>query len=157
MPKATLLCAVFLLMSSIGTAFADPVRPVAGPVILARSGVQSTYLWEASPYVAKLVDDKNVGDAGLRTLEGTAVSVLRDKAVSSHSKTLILRVVYTRSGAVSPVYGTLTFNGVENLATLTAARDAIIKFGAVWNEEIANGTIPHNLKVAITGKLPPPQ
>jgi len=157
MPKATLLCALLVLVSSVGTAFADDVRPVAGPVILARSGVQATYLWDASPYVAKLVGDKDVGDAGLRTLEGTAVAVLRDKARTSRSKTLVLRVVYTRSGEVSPVYGTLTFNGVENLATLTAARDAIVKFGAAWNGEIAHGTTPANLKIAITGKLPPPQ
>jgi hypothetical protein len=126
-------------------------------VILARSGVQSTYLWEASPYVAQLVADKNVGDAGLRTLEGTAVSVLRDKATSSHAKTLILRVVYTRSGEVSPVYGTLTFIGVEKLATLTVARDAIVKRGAAWAQDVANGKIPHDLKVEITGKLPPLQ
>jgi len=157
MLKRALICTVFVFVSAIGVARAESIRPVAGPVILARSGVQSTYLWDATPYVAQLVADKNVGDAGLRALEGTAVSVLRDKAASSHAKTLILRVVYTRSGEVSPVYGTLTFNGVEKLATLTAARDAIVKYGAAWAQDVADGRIPRELKVAISGKLPPSQ
>ena len=150
MLKRALICTVFVFVSAIGVAIAGSIRPVAGPVILARSGVQSTYLWDASPYVAQLVADKNVGDAGLRALEGTAVSVLRDKATSSHAKTLIMRVVYTRSGEV-------TFNGVEKLATLTAARDIIVKYGAAWAQDVTDGKIPRELKVDISGKLPPPQ
>jgi hypothetical protein len=157
MPKRALVITVFLCASTFSVAMAGSIRPVAGPVILARSGVQSTYLWDASPYVTRLVADRNVGDAGMRTLEGTAVSVLRDKAASSHAKILVLHVVYTHSGAVSPVYGTLTFNGVEKLVTLTVARDAVIKRGAAWAQAVADGKIPHDLKVEITGKLPPPQ
>src|ERR1700680_415833 len=129
MPKRALICTAILFLSLVAAALAGSIRPVAGPVILARSGAQSTYLWDASPYVAQLVTERNVDDAGMRAIEATAVTILRDKAASSRAKTLILRIVYTRSGAVSPVYGTLTFAGVEKLATLTAARDAIEKRG----------------------------
>ncbi len=157
MPKRALLFVVFSIVSTFDVASAGSSRPAEGPIILARSGVVSTYLWDASPYVAQLVAENNVGVAGLRTLEGTAVTVLRDKAMTSHAKTIVLRVVYTRSGAVSPVYGTLTFNGVEKLAILTAARDAVLKLGAAWAQGVANGKIPHDLKLDITGALPQPQ
>jgi hypothetical protein len=157
MSRRTLAYLVLLCASTLTAAIAGSIRPAAGPVILARSGAQSTYLWDATPYVAQLVAEKNVGDGGLRTLEGTAVNILHDKARSSQAKTLTLRVVYTRSGAVSPVYGTLTFNGVEKLATFTVARAAITKGGAAWASNVADGKIPHDLKVQITGKLPPAQ
>lgn len=157
MPIRALIFTIFVCVSTVSVAMAGTIRPVAGPVILARSGVQSTYLWDASPYVTQLVADRDVGDAGMRTLEGTAVSVLRAKAASSRAKILILHVVYTHSGAVSPVYGTLTFNGIEKLVTLTVARDVVIKRGAAWAQDVADGKIPHDLKVEITGKLPPPQ
>lgn len=153
----TLIVTVLAFASTLSAALSDTIRPATGPVILARSGAQSTYLWDATPYVAQLMTDKNVGDAGLHTLEGTAVSVLHDKALSSHAKTLILRVVYTRSGAVSPIYGSLTFNGVEKLATFTASRNSAVKYGAAWSQEVIAGKIPHDLDVQITGKLPPPQ
>jgi hypothetical protein len=157
MVTRALLSVVMLVAIKFDTASADAIRPVLGPVILARTGVQSTYLWDATPYVTQLVVDNDLGDTGLRALLGTAMSVLQQKAPLSHAKTLILRVVYTRSGAVSPVYGTLTFDGVEKVTTLTASRDAILKIGAPWAQDLANGTTPHDLKVEITGKLPPPQ
>jgi hypothetical protein len=157
MAMRAILCSILLLASSVDIASADPIRPVLGPVILARTGVQSTYLWDATPYVTQLVADKDLGDTGMRALLGTAMSVIRLKAQTSHSKTLSLRVVYTRSGAVSPAYGTLTFNGVEKVATLTASRDSILKLGAGWAQEVADGKNPHGLAVEITGKLPPPQ
>ncbi len=152
-------CAILgiVIAGAASAAFAAQVRPVRGPVILARSGATSTYLWDASPYVAQLVSEKNLGDVAMRALEGTAVSVLREKAKSSHSKMLLLRIVYTRSGAVSPAYGTLTFNGVEKLATVTAARDAILKKGSAWPQNVTDGKIPRELKLEITGNLPPQQ
>ena len=156
MLKRVLLCTTLAFVSGHGAVFADSVRPAVGPVILARSGIQATYLWDASPYVAQLVVESNVGDTGLRALEGTAVSVLRDKAILSHAKILILRVVYTRSGAVSPVYKTLTFEGVEKLAVLSVAREAVVQHGAAWPQDVEDGRIPPDLKVEITGKLPPP-
>ncbi len=157
MATRAILCSVLLVASCLDLAIADPIRPVIGPVILARTGVQSTYLWDATPYVTQLVADKDVGDSGMHALLGTAMSAMLQEAPASHAMTLTLRVVYTRSGDVSPVYGTLTFNGVEKVATLTASRGAIMKFGAVWAQDLANGKFPHDFKVEITGKLPPPQ
>jgi hypothetical protein len=157
MSMRVIMCTILLVATCFAVGAAEPIRPVAGPVILARSGVQATYLWDATPYVAQLVSEKDVGDTGLRALLGTAASVLRQKAPSSHAKTMTLRIVYTRSGDVSPVYGTLTFNGVEKVATLIASRDAILKHGAAWAQELAAGKKTPDLKVEITGKLPPAQ
>ncbi len=131
------------------------IRPIQGAFILARSGPQSTYLWDASQYVLQLVSDKQLGDQGMQALEATAVGELAVRAKSSSAQTLALSIVYQRTGAMNPAYGVATFNGVEKVCTIVVARADVAKNGLMWAEEIADGHVPHAVAIKITGQLPP--
>jgi hypothetical protein len=150
---ATLLLGAFL----VAPALADTVRPLAGNVIMARGGSTPLYVWNATPYVAQLVTDKLLGDPGLHALEATAVTALADKAKSATADTLSMRVVYEKTGAVSPIYGTPTMAGVETVVTLTAERKSLIASGAAWATQVGGGTTPAGLTLAVSGALPPAQ
>lgn len=132
-----------------------PVLPVSGTVILGRAGQDALYLWDATPYVAALVQQHDTDARGMRELQATAVSILVSKAHGSSSQTLTVRVVYTQSGQVSPAYGTLTFNGVERVCTVTVPVAAANKDGATWAAAIAGGAAVPGVKIDVTGKLPP--
>jgi hypothetical protein len=133
------------------------VRPVQGSFIFARGGRQSTYLWDASQYVAQLVSDKQLGDQGMQALEATAVGELAARARSSSAQTLAVSIVYQRTGAISPVYGVATFNGVEKVCTIIVSRESVAKNGLTWANEIADGHVPPGVAIKIEGQLPPPQ
>ncbi len=151
--RALSLIVVFLSASLTLAA----VRPMQGTFILARSGPQSTYLWDASPYVAQLVSDKQLGDQGIQALEATAVGELAARAKSSSAQTLAVSVVYQRTGAISPAYGVATFNGVEKVCTIIVSRATLAKNGLTWAKEIADGHVPPDVTIKVTGQLPPPQ
>lgn len=151
--------ALLFLFNAIGLASAlTAVRPVAGQVIEARaSASQTLYMWDATPYVIGLEHDRLSGSAGLRALEQTAVQALVERARNAHSKTLAMRVLYQKTGAVNPAYGTPTFAGIENVFTLSAARSAIATHKNDWISALGKGLIPAGLQIQITGKLPPPR
>lgn len=131
------------------------VRPFRGNVILARDGAQAIYLWDATAYVTQLVSDRKLGESGLRALEASAVLALRNKAVSSHAQVVTLQVFYSKTGAVSPVYQTATFTGVEPVCTVTAKPADLVRSGALWARNVADGRLPKRLSIRATGKLPP--
>jgi hypothetical protein len=149
LPRIAVLLCVCLTLAAI--------RPMEGAFILARSGPQSTYLWDASPYVAQLVSDKVLGDQGMQALEATAVSELAVRAKSSSAQTLTVSIVYQRTGAVSPAYGVATFNGVEKVCTIVVSRVDVAKNGVMWVNEIGDGHVPHDVAIKISGQLPPSQ
>jgi hypothetical protein len=128
-----------------------------GAFILARTGPQSTYVWDASQYIGSLVADKQLGDAGMQALEATAVGELADQAKSSSARTLAVTIIYQRTGAVSPAYNVATFTGVEKLCTIIVTRADVAKNGSAWANEIADGHTPPGVAIKMTGKLPPPQ
>jgi hypothetical protein len=149
---ATLASAVF------APASAEPaVRPVEGPVLLSRAGADAQYLWNATLYVTHLVADKQGGADGVHALEATAIAALADKSKSSQATTVRIKVVYAKTGDVSPVYGTATFTGMENVLTLSAARSDLSKHAAEWTRQFAAGQVPAPVKVDMTGTLPPVQ
>lgn len=127
-----------------------------GTVIVARSGDNATLVWDASPVVAGLVQAKNVAAGGLNSLESQAVGILADRARTlPHSKTLTLQVMYAKSGAVSPAYGTATTESLERVFTLTAERAALLQNGVKWQSELSVGKKPAGVKVDVLGELPP--
>jgi len=146
-----------LALATLCTAIAaaQSVRPVQGSVILARAGSAALYIWNATPYVAQLVSDKRLGDGGLNELEATALSILTERAKAAASDTLTVRVFYEKSGAVSPAYGSATFEGMEQLLTLSAERKALGESGSHWSAELLGGKTPTGLSVSVTGALPP--
>ncbi len=134
---------------------AGAVPPVRGTVVMARGGTTVTYLWNATPYVTNLVAAHNVGQDGLHAMEATALVVLRERARSGTSPSMAITVLYERTGAVSPAYGTATFEGVERVFTLTAKRREILKNADVWTRNLADGVVPKGLSALVTGELPP--
>jgi hypothetical protein len=137
-------------------ALASDLRPVDGPIILVRHGTIDGYLWFASAYVSDLVNDRLLGDDGMHALEATALSALLDKAHSSQAKTLTISVVYKPPSATS-IYGTPTVAHQQDLCVITIARDRAEKDGSAWVDSVADGRVPAEVDVQVTGKLPPAQ
>lgn len=154
MKNRALVLSLAIAAGAVLPAVASEVRPVDGAFVLARTGVSASYLWNATPFVARLVADKVLGDEGMRAIEATAIETLAERASRSSAKTLVLKVVYERTGAVSAVYGTPTFSGLENVLTLSADRAALEKNRAAWTKGVQDGGAPKGLTVSVTGKLP---
>ena len=67
-----------------------------------------------------------------------------------------VRVVYTKTGDVSPVYGTPTFAGVERYGTLAMTADDLKNDRDKWQEAAAGtGTLPAWVTFTVSGELPP--
>jgi hypothetical protein len=80
-------------------------------------------------------------------LEGPALSNL---------KSVVVRVVYMKTGDVSPVYGSPTFAGVERFATLTMSAADLKSDRDKWKEAAGGtGALPGWLAFSIVGQLPP--
>jgi hypothetical protein len=134
--RSTALVAVICMLNR--PAIAADIRPVQGPVILVHSGAVDEYLWYASDYVAALVDDRLLGVNGMRALEGSSVLALMDKARSSRAKTLVLTVLY-KPPTSSSIYGVPT----------------VSNNGSAWAESVVAGRTPEQVKIKVSGKLPP--
>jgi hypothetical protein len=147
---------VFTIAFLIGPMLASAaVRPVEGTLVMARGGAQPLYLWNATNYVAHLVTDKLLGTDGMRALEASALQALVEKISGNTAKVVSLRVVYAKTGAVSPAYGTPTFAGMENVLTVTADRQSLLKHVASWQANIASGRTPAGVRIEVSGALPP--
>lgn len=145
---------VVFATSAVAFALGAQVRPVDGAFILARGGVSAAYLWNATPFVARLVTEKVLGADGIHSLEATAIEALAERAEHSSANSLSVKIVYARTGAVSAVYGTPTFAGMENVLTLSADRRALLKNHTRWAQNIQSGGPPEGVHVMLTGKLP---
>ena len=134
------------------------VRPLSGAVIVTRTTpADAALIWDATPYVTQLVSERMTDERGMRALEATALRALADKGKTLGVATLTLKVTYARTGAVSPVYGGVTFDGFESVVTIVAARAALARNAGAWSGQLANGTVPKGVRVSVTGKLPPVQ
>ena len=153
---ASALCLILCApMSAVGE---TTIRPLAGPVIVARStSGEAMLLWDATSYVSQLVSEKLTGESGMRALEATAIHALNEKAKVLSSSRLSLKVTYSKTGSVSPVYGSATFEGVESVLSITVARAALTEHADTWVSEAAHGDAisPSGLAIAVLGKLPP--
>jgi hypothetical protein len=147
-----------LLCAGSVRADAPTIRPVSGAVIVTRTTpAEAGLLWDATPYVTQLVSENITDERGMRAIEATAVRALAEKGKSLAAPALTLKVTYARTGAVSPVYRSVTFAGFEPVVTIGAKRAALAKHADAWSIQLANGTIPKELHVSVTGKLPPAQ
>jgi hypothetical protein len=154
--RAVASCASLFAFLSGSVAFAEPVRPVRGAVIVAQTSPgDARLIWDATDYVTQLVAEKIAGDRGVRAIEATALRALAEKGKTLSATMLTLSVTYAKTGAVSPVYRSATFAGFEPLVTIAAKRAALAEHAAAWSAQLANGTIPRGVTVSVTGKLPP--
>jgi hypothetical protein len=132
-------------------------RPFDGAIIEGRMTASATiFLWEATPYVTRLVHDRVLGTAGLREMEATGVGVLVKRAKGVHSRGIELRALYQKTGAVSPIYQVATLEGVEHVFTMRADVRALQRNAAAWTTDLRRGIRPRGLAIDVTGSLPPP-
>ena len=126
-----------------------------GSIVLAKTSPSALLIWDASPVVADLVADKTPDSQALRLLTADAIELLHERAASLTAKTVELRVVYTRSGAISPAYGAPTFAGVERVMVIDASRADALARADQWKKAARDGAPTPGLTVKITGSMPP--
>ena len=133
---------------------AEPAVP--GHIVLARTEADALVIWEATPEVAAIVSGKlSDADANAR-LERDALRVLGQEAPKlASARTITVRVIYSKTGDVSPVYGTPTFAGVERYATVTISGADASSDRDKWKELADGATPPAWVRFDIVGTLPP--
>jgi hypothetical protein len=152
MRTARALCSVAFCAALALPALGDP-----GMVVVAKGGTTPLLLWDATPAVTATVANKQPRDAALRELESQAMRILGEHANAlKGAKALTIRVIYQKTGAVSPVYGTATFEGIERLFELTARAADARMHARELADQIARGSVPRRISLNVTGKLPPP-
>ena len=147
---------VIVILCLIGCiTFGDAARVAQGSVIEARrSSSETLFLWDATPYVIALVRDHLLGQPGMRALESTALKSLSSRGGAARTRFVALRVLYQKTGAVSPIYGTPTFAGVEVVVLLRADKTVLRKNAAPWEAALAQGKVPKGLSLQVLGRLP---
>jgi hypothetical protein len=129
---------------------------VKGDVFQSKGGEAPFFVWDATPAVVDIVTAKQPRDAALRGLEASALDVLVEREPSlKDAKRLTVRVIYQKIGAVNPAYGTATLAGVERLFELSADASAIKSEHSSLSEALAAGKVPSDVRVVVTGELPP--
>ena len=144
------------LLAVAGSARAEE-SPVPGHVVLARTEGDALAIWDSTQEVAAIVSGRlSDSDADIR-LKHDALRVLAQvqPKVTSSSKTITVRIVYSKSGEVSPVYGTPTFLGVERYATLKVKTTDAASDRDRWKELPDKAPLPSWAEFDVVGELPP--
>jgi hypothetical protein len=151
---AAVAAAGFALAAAV-PATADDAVP--GHAVLARASEDALVLWDASTVVATIVRSKMSDADANALLERDAARVLATIApnVDKGAKSVTVRVIYSMTGDVSPVYGTPTFAGIERYATLTVTGPDVRSDRDRWKELDAKAALPAWFAYKIVGKLPP--
>jgi len=134
---------------------ADESKP-PGNVIVARPAGDALLIWNASADVAAIVANKTADADAKALLERDAARALAASLakVDAAASSISLRVIYEKTGAVSPVYGTATFAGVGRYATLRmSGRDARGDRDR-WRELAGDSPLPAWFAFDVTGDLP---
>lgn len=147
---------VFIIASAILPANAADDATTLGHVITARATGDALLIWDASDSVTKIVTMKIPDSEANAKLERNALHLLASKAADLKGTTTIsLRIVYNKTGDVSPVYGSATFAGVERYALLSIRSADLISDRDKWRELDEKAAIPPWIGFKILGTLPP--
>ena len=145
-----LACVAFCAITA-HAAFADQ-----GTVVVAKGGSKPLLLWDATPAITAIVTNKQPRQAALQDLESQAMQILGERARSlRRAQTLTIRMIYQKTGAVSPVYGTATFEGIERVFELTAQASDARARAKQLADALEHGSVPPSIVLNVTGKLPP--
>jgi hypothetical protein len=150
-------CAVLVAVAGAVTIVdADPPS-VPGHVIVARAEGDALVIWDATAEVTEIVKDKLDDDAAKDRLKRDALEeVTLEESKLSNLTSISVRVIYTKTGDVSPVYGSPTFAGVERYAVLKMSAADVKSDRGQWKEAVAGaGTVPSWAAFTILGSLPP--
>ena len=152
LPFAAAIAAISAFPTLASAAAPDKVQ---GNVILGRVSTSALAIWDATDRVAALEAEKKPSDEILHTLEAESAVAARSMASSvGQAKQLTVRITYRRIGAISPAYGTATFQGIERLASVTYPTADLATKDAAYYDALAKGDAPAGVKVDVTGKLP---
>ena len=151
------LVAAFALALPVFAPLAAPAQPVPGAVSVARTTEDALIIWDASAEVGGFVSNKTPDDQANAQLRHDAVRVAAANIskIEKSAKTVTVRVIYTKTGAVSPVYHSETFAGVVRYATLTFPYKEAAADKDHWKSLDAKGPLPGWMKYTILDKLPP--
>lgn len=157
--RVVFLCAaMFAPVAASVPASADGAA-VPGHVILARAEGDALAIWDATPEVASIVSAKLSATDAQDRLEHDALRVLADvlPKVSSNARTVTVRILYSKTGDVSPVYGTPTFAGVERYANVEVKMSDAAPERDRWKNLGDKASLPSWVHVDVVGQLPPSQ
>ena len=144
------------LLLTCSSAFANDVPP--GKIVVARIQGDAVILYDATSEVAAIVSG-NVGDAGaLPRLERDALLALGSRSsLFSKASTVTVRVLYDKTGDVSPAYNTPTFAGQERFANLTMTSHDVVTDRDGWKEAASDPkrALPRFVTFEVVGTLPP--
>jgi len=126
---------------------------VPGHAILAKPTGDALVIWDASNVVGGIVRSTMSDDAANRLIELDSQRVLATilPTIDKHAKSVTVRAVYSKIGAVSPVYGTPTFAGVEHFSELSIDASGLKR----WKRAELHPTIAPWFHFNVVGKLPP--
>ena len=146
----TLACVAFCALGA-QAALADQ-----GMVVVAKGGAAPLLLWDATPLVTTIVANKEPRPAAMRDLESQAMQILGERVRElPRAKTLTIRLIYQKTGAVSPVYGTATFEGIERVFELSASANDARMHAKQLADALGRGSVPSGIHLDVTGALPP--
>ena len=130
---------------------------VSGHIVLARATDEALVIWDASPVIADVVKGKLSDDDANKLVAHDALKVLamQQPNVDKGAKSITIRIVYSKTGAVSPYYGNTTFAGIERYATLSTAAGDVATDKNNWKELGDSAALPSFLPFTVIGKLPP--
>jgi hypothetical protein len=130
---------------------------IPGHLVLAKPGGDAIVIWDATPVIITIVNEKMTDEQANALLEHDAIRNLARLAgaLAPDARTVTVRVTYNKIGAVNPAYGAQTFAGVERYALLTAAASSVRGDKDKWMELGDKATPPAWLQFSITGRLPP--
>jgi hypothetical protein len=153
-----LAAAVAMLASAPLTLAAGADDAFPGSQVLAKSTGDAVVIWDASPLIAKMVAENASYEKATATVEAMAGKLLvaRAKTLTDAAKTLTVKVIYARTGAVSPVYKNATFTGIERLLSVSANREDAVSKSAAWLKVLDGDKLPEGITAHVTGKLPLP-
>lgn len=148
--------AVAALSIAVGSPLYARADDVAtGSVIVAKASGDAVVIWDASPVVAAMLEKKIPDDRMSSDLEVEAAKILVARAGDlANAHTVRVKVIYERTGAVSPVYKTATLTGLERLLSVTASRADAVEHAAAWSAALKKGTLPAGITAEVTGKYP---
>jgi hypothetical protein len=127
---------------------ADQAAPPSGSVIVSQTSPDAVLLWDVSVPVSQ--------GATLATIESDAVRIAATYAPNlTAAKNVTVRVIYAKTGYVSPAFSTVTYGGTERLLTVTLSVGDAIKNGAQYAEQLAHGIVPNAVAIVVQGRLPP--
>ena len=146
----TLTCVAFCALGA-QVALADQ-----GMIVVAKGGASPLLLWDATPLVTTIVSNKQPRPVAMRDLESQAMQILGERVRAlPRAKMLTIRMIYQKTGAVSPIYGTATFEGIERVFELTAPANDARSRPKQLADELARGSVPAGVRLDVSGKLPP--